>query len=91
MGLLCPMQGLLAGVNDYELLEKTGGVRDINRHYYTVEEAEKALQRPVVQVKTLRCNPDSVWYCRPWSALWPFLAHKNEPLPRILARHVLAP
>lgn len=27
------LQGLLAGSNDYELLEK-GGIRDINRHHY---------------------------------------------------------
>ena len=41
--------GLLAGENDIELLEKTREGRNINRHYYTREEVEKNLQRPVVQ------------------------------------------
>ena len=41
--------GLLAGSNDYELLDRTGEARDINRHFYSVEEAELALQTPVVQ------------------------------------------
>jgi sucrose phosphorylase len=41
--------GLLAGHNDVELLHKTGVGRDINRHFYTPEEIELALQRPVVQ------------------------------------------
>jgi len=41
--------GLLAGENDMVLLAKSGVGRDINRHYYTPEEVEKALQRPVVQ------------------------------------------
>jgi sucrose phosphorylase len=41
--------GLLAGHNDVELLHKTGVGRDINRHFYTAEEIELALQRPVVQ------------------------------------------
>lgn len=40
--------GLLAGENDNELMEK-GESRDINRHYYSMDEAEKDLQKPVVQ------------------------------------------
>jgi sucrose phosphorylase len=41
--------GLLAGENDTALLAKSGVGRDINRHYYTPEEIDQALQRPVVQ------------------------------------------
>jgi len=41
--------GLLAGANDMALLTKSGVGRDINRHYYTPEEIDQALQRPVVQ------------------------------------------
>jgi sucrose phosphorylase len=41
--------GLLAGENDMALLAKSGVGRDINRHYYTAEEVDQALQRPVVQ------------------------------------------
>jgi sucrose phosphorylase len=41
--------GLLAGENDLSLLAKTGIGRDINRHYYTMDEIEAAIQRPVVQ------------------------------------------
>jgi len=41
--------GLLAGENDMDLLQKTSVGRDINRHYYTPEEVESALQRPVVK------------------------------------------
>jgi len=41
--------GLLAGENDMDLLAKTGVGRDINRHYYTLDEIERAIQRPVVQ------------------------------------------
>jgi sucrose phosphorylase len=40
--------GLLAGENDMTLLSKSGIGRDINRHYYTPEEIERAIQRPVV-------------------------------------------
>ncbi len=40
--------GLLAGTNDLELLSRTGVGRDINRHYYSREEIEAALGRPVV-------------------------------------------
>ena len=41
--------GLLAGENDMALLAKSGVGRDINRHYYTPEEINLAIQRPVVQ------------------------------------------
>jgi sucrose phosphorylase len=41
--------GLLAGENDMALLAKSGIGRDINRHYFTTEEINRALQRPVVQ------------------------------------------
>ena len=41
--------GLLAGENDIELLESTKEGRNINRHYYDLEEIEREVQRPVVQ------------------------------------------
>jgi sucrose phosphorylase len=41
--------GLLAGLNDVKLLEATGVGRDINRHYYSMEEIAEQLRRPVVQ------------------------------------------
>ena len=41
--------GLLAGENDMTLLANSGIGRDINRHYYTPEEIDRAIQRPVVQ------------------------------------------
>lgn len=41
--------GLLAGENDMQLLAKTHVGRDINRHYYTPEEVEQALKKPVVR------------------------------------------
>jgi sucrose phosphorylase len=41
--------GLMAGENDLDLLSKSGVGRDINRHYYTLDEIDQALQRPVVQ------------------------------------------
>jgi len=41
--------GLLAGENDMDLLAKSGVGRDINRHYYTREEIDQAIQRPVVK------------------------------------------
>jgi sucrose phosphorylase len=40
--------GLLAGRNDTELLARTCIGRDINRHYYTRAEIDRALERPVV-------------------------------------------
>ncbi len=41
--------GLLVGCNDEELMNATGELRDINRHYYSLEEVEQEIQRPVVQ------------------------------------------
>ncbi|MBI5721907.1 MAG: sucrose phosphorylase [Burkholderiales bacterium] len=41
--------GLLAGENDMDLLARTGVGRDINRHYYSREEIDAALARPVVR------------------------------------------
>ena len=41
--------GLLAGENDYELMERTDFPRNISRHNYTMEEIEQNVQRPVVK------------------------------------------
>ena len=41
--------GLLAGENDMNLLAKSGVGRDINRHFFTPDEIDRAIQRPVVQ------------------------------------------
>lgn len=41
--------GLLAGENDYELMEKTDFPRNISRHNYTVEEIEQEVRKPVVK------------------------------------------
>ncbi|MGD9158287.1 MAG: sucrose phosphorylase, partial [Desulfobacteraceae bacterium] len=41
--------GLLGGRNDMDLLEKTKVGRDINRHYYTKDEIEDALEQSLVQ------------------------------------------
>lgn len=41
--------GLLAGENDIQLLEETKIGRNINRHYYSLEEAEENMERPVVK------------------------------------------
>ena len=40
---------MLAGSNDVDLLERTNNGRDINRHYYSLEEFEKELDRHVVR------------------------------------------
>jgi sucrose phosphorylase len=40
--------GLLAGVNDMDLLGRTGVGRDVNRHHYTPAEVEAALTHPAV-------------------------------------------
>ncbi|SCP98279.1 sucrose phosphorylase [Anaerobium acetethylicum] len=45
--------GLLAGRNDLELLEETKVGRNINRHYYKLNEIDEEVKRPVVQ-KLLR-------------------------------------
>ena len=41
--------GLLAGENDYELMERTQYDRNISRHNYTVEEIEALVEKPVVK------------------------------------------
>jgi sucrose phosphorylase len=41
--------GLLAGTNDLDLLRRTDVGRDINRHYYSRQEIDSELTRPVVQ------------------------------------------
>lgn len=41
--------GLLAGKNDMQLLADSGVGRDINRHYYSRQEVEQNLERPVVK------------------------------------------
>ena len=41
--------GLLAGQNDEALMTSTGELRDINRHYYTLDAANIATAQPVVQ------------------------------------------
>lgn len=41
--------GMFAGKNDLKLLEETKVGRNINRHYYTGEEVEKEIERPVVK------------------------------------------
>jgi sucrose phosphorylase len=41
--------GLLAGKNDVALMERTKNGRDINRHYYSEDEALGELGRPVVR------------------------------------------
>lgn len=41
--------GLLAGKNDLKLLEETKVGRNINRHYYSLEEIGREVRRPVVQ------------------------------------------
>jgi sucrose phosphorylase len=41
--------GLLAGRNDLELLESTKEGRNINRHYYSREEIDAEVERPVVR------------------------------------------
>lgn len=41
--------GMLAGKNDIDLMEATKNGRDINRHYYKLNEIEKEMERPVVK------------------------------------------
>ncbi|MBP2058835.1 sucrose phosphorylase [Lactobacillus colini] len=41
--------GLLAGRNDLKLLEETKEGRNINRHYYSIDEIDQEVKRPVVQ------------------------------------------
>lgn len=48
--------GALAGANDMELLHRTNVGRDINRHYYSVEEIDRDLERPVVKALNALCR-----------------------------------
>lgn len=48
--------GALAGTNDMELLHRTNVGRDINRHYYSVEEIDRNLERPVVKALNALCR-----------------------------------
>lgn len=41
--------GLLAGKNDIELLENSKEGRNINRHYYDLEEIAREVERPIVK------------------------------------------
>lgn len=41
--------GLLAGLNDYELCDSSGEAREINRHYYSLNEVDDAMQQDVVK------------------------------------------
>lgn len=41
--------GLLAGANDHAAVERTGEGRAVNRHDYSLEEVDRALDRPVVR------------------------------------------
>ncbi len=41
--------GLLAGENDDKAVEKTGENREINRHNFSLDEVEQALEKPVVK------------------------------------------
>ncbi|MEQ8204937.1 MAG: sucrose phosphorylase [Woeseia sp.] len=52
--------GLLAGTNDMQLMQRTGVGRDINRHYYTIDEIREAVQKPVVKqlMKLMRLRKD---------------------------------
>ncbi|CAL5229827.1 g13231 [Coccomyxa viridis] len=48
--------GLLAGRNDHETADKENNPRGINRHKFTIPEAEEALQQPVVQALLDLCK-----------------------------------
>lgn len=41
--------GLLGGTNDTDLVDQTGELRDINRAFFTLSEAEASLKKPVVR------------------------------------------
>src|SRR5699024_1495154 len=41
--------GMLAGENDLEKFKETGDGREINRHNYTLEEIDQALEKDVVK------------------------------------------
>ena len=46
----------LDGVACLQLMESTGNGRDINRHRYSLEEAGKALEKPVVKALLDLCR-----------------------------------
>lgn len=48
--------GALAGKNDMQLLKETNVGRDINRHYYSLEEIDQNLERPVVKALNALCR-----------------------------------
>ena len=41
--------GLFASKNDFDLFHKTGEPRNVNRHYYSLDDVEKEMERPVVK------------------------------------------
>lgn len=41
--------GLFAGRNDFEFVNRTNAPRDINRHYFTLDEVEQEFKRPIVR------------------------------------------
>ena len=41
--------GLFASRNDFDLFHKTGEPRNVNRHYYSLDDIEKEMERPVVK------------------------------------------
>jgi sucrose phosphorylase len=64
--------GLLAGSNDTELLSATGAGRDVNRHYYSADEIECELARPVVQAQLwlLRLRANHLAFAGEFSSEW---------------------
>lgn len=48
--------GALAGANDIELLKRTNNGRDINRHYFDLEDINMNLERPVVKSLNALCR-----------------------------------
>ena len=41
--------GLLAGENDFDAVKKTGEIRELNRHNYSIKEIDEEVNRPVVK------------------------------------------
>ncbi len=41
--------GAFVGSNDYDLMDETGELRDINRHFYSHEEIAEDMEKPVVK------------------------------------------
>ncbi|KAK9865185.1 hypothetical protein WJX84_007242 [Apatococcus fuscideae] len=48
--------GLFAGSNDLKAVEEQGNTRGLNRHRYSVAEAERELERPVVKALLEMCR-----------------------------------